>query len=61
MAAGVVGRSASSTWHPQSITPVSLLSDVGQSALDRAGNNLLTEFTPDLKAFGAAAWKRLKK
>ena len=59
--AGLVARATSSTWHPQSMNASVLLNGVAQSALDRAGSNLLTEFTPDLKAFGVAAWNRLKK
>jgi hypothetical protein len=61
IAAGIVATATSSTWHPRQMNASILLADVGQSALDRAGNNLLTEFTPDLKAFGAAAWNRLRK
>jgi hypothetical protein len=61
MAAGVVACAASSAWHPQQMNASILLTGIGQSALDRAGNNLLTEFTPDLKAFGLAAWNRLRK
>lgn len=57
IAAGVATAAISSTWHPQSITPANLLSGAGQSALDRAGNNLLTEFEPDLIHFGKKTWK----
>jgi hypothetical protein len=59
IAAGVVAAATSSTWHPQSIEPCQLLSGVGQSTLDRAGNNLLTEFEPDLRRFGRKAWNQL--
>jgi hypothetical protein len=51
IAAGVVAAATSSTWHPQSIDASALLSGVGQSTIDRAGNNLLAEFEPDLKRF----------
>jgi hypothetical protein len=61
ISASLVARATSSTWHPQQMNASILLASIGQSALDRAGNNLLTEFTPELKAFGAAAWNRLKK
>lgn len=61
IASGVVGAAASSTWHPQSIGAGTLVLGIGDAALDRAGNNLLTEFTPDLKTFGRAAWLWLKK
>jgi hypothetical protein len=61
IAAGVVASATSSTWHPQPMNASILLSGIGQSTLDRAGNNLLTEFTPDLKAFGIATWNRLRK
>ena len=61
IAAGVVGAAASSTWHPQSIGAGALLGGVADSALDRAGNNLLAEFTPDLKNFGKATWNWIKK
>lgn len=60
MAAGVVGAAASSTWHPQSVNASALLSGVAFGALDRAGNNLLTEFTPDLQAFGRRQWNRFR-
>jgi hypothetical protein len=59
MAAGVVAAATSSTWHPQSISAATLLSGVGQSAIDRACNNLLTEFEPDLRNFGRKTWKSL--
>jgi hypothetical protein len=61
MAAGVVSAATSSTWHPQSIDAAALLSGIGQSVVDWAGNNLLTEFTPDLKAFGKKEWNRLRR
>lgn len=56
MAAGVLGAAVSSTWHPQSISAVTLLSGVGQGAIDRASNNLLTEFEPELRSFGRRTW-----
>ena len=59
MAAGVVAAAASSTWHPQSISAACLLSGAGQAAIDRAGNNLLTEFEPDLRTFGRKTWNTL--
>jgi hypothetical protein len=57
MAAGVVAAATASTWHPQSISTATLLGGVGQAAMDRAGNNLLTEFEPDLKNFGRRTWQ----
>jgi hypothetical protein len=60
MAAGVVATAASSTWHPQSMGAGAVLSGVGQSAIDRACSNLLTEFAPDLKAFGRRTWNRFR-
>lgn len=59
MAAGIVAAATSSTWHPQSISTAALLNGVGEAAMDRAGNNLLTEFEPDLKSFGRRTWKTL--
>jgi hypothetical protein len=59
--AGLIGAAASSTWHPQSVSPAAMFSGAGQAVLDRAGNNLLTEFTPDLKNFGRRAWKQIRK
>ena len=59
MAAGVVGAAISSTWHPQSIQPGTLLRGIGQSAIDRAGNNLLAEFEPDLKRVGRKTWNQI--
>jgi hypothetical protein len=56
MAAGVVTAATSSTWHPQSISAGTLLSGVAESALDRAGSNLLSEFEPDLRNFGRKTW-----
>jgi len=61
IAAGVVATATSSTWHPQSTRTASLLCGIGDGALDRAGNNLLTEFEPDLKRFGVKAWKAIRK
>ena len=55
--AGVSAAAISSTWHPQSIGAASLLSGIGGSAVDRAGNNLLTEFQPELLHFGKKTWK----
>jgi hypothetical protein len=59
MAAGVIASATSSTWHPHSIAPVSLLGGMGQSAIDRAGNNLLSEFEPELRNFGRRVWNNL--
>jgi hypothetical protein len=59
MAAGIVGAAISSTWHPQSIEASALMCGVGQSTIDRAGNNLLTEFAPDLKQFGRKTWNQI--
>ena len=59
MAAGVVGAAISSTWHPQSIDACTLLGGIGQSAMDRASNNLLTEFEPDLKRVGRKTWNQI--
>ncbi|MCU1258880.1 MAG: hypothetical protein JWO80_1765 [Bryobacterales bacterium] len=59
LAAGVVTAVISSTWHPQSVRPGTLLGGIGQCALDRAGNNLLTEFEPDLKYFGRKTWNQV--
>jgi hypothetical protein len=61
MAAGVVAAAISSTWHPQSTRTDTLLCGVGSSVLDRAGNNLLTEFEPDLKRFGSKTWNSLRR
>jgi len=60
VAAGVIGAAASSTWHPHPMSAGSVMNGVGQSALDRACNNLLTEFAPDLRAFGRRTWNRLR-
>ena len=57
MAAGIVAAATASTWCPRSIGAGTLLGGVAQAALDRAGNNLLTEFEPDLKNFGRKTWK----
>lgn len=56
MAAGVATAAISSTWHPSSIKPSILIGGIGDSALDRAANNLLTEFQPDLIHFGKKTW-----
>jgi hypothetical protein len=61
IAAGVATAAISSTWHPQSVNAATLLSGAGQSALDRAGNNLLTEFEPDLIHLGRKTWKTLRR
>ena len=60
IAAGVSAAAVSSTWHPQSIGASTLLSGMGGAALDRAGNNLLTEFQPDLIHFGRRTWKTFR-
>jgi len=57
MAAGLVADATSSTWHPRPTTASSFVGGMGQAAIDRAGNNLLTEFEPDLKRFGLRVWK----
>ena len=57
IAAGVVAHATSSTWHPRSIGAGALLAGIGDGALDRASGNLLTEFEPDLKAFGRKFWR----
>ena len=59
MAAGVIAAATSSTWHPQSIGAATLLGGIAESAMDRAGSNLLTEFEPDLKNFGRKTRKAL--
>jgi hypothetical protein len=61
IAAGVIGAAVSSTWHPQSVSPTALAAGVGQCTLDRAADNLLTEFQPDLLAFGKKAWNRVSR
>jgi hypothetical protein len=59
IAAGMVGAAVSSTWHPQSIGPATLARGMGHSAIDRAGNNLLSEFAPDLKRVGRKTWNQI--
>lgn len=59
IAAGVVTSAVSSTWHPQSISPASLVSGMGWAAVDRTEGNLLTEFAPDLRSLGRNAWNHL--
>jgi hypothetical protein len=59
IAAGVVAAATSSTWHPQSISAACLLGGMGQAAINRASDNLLTEFEPDLKNFGRKTWNTL--
>jgi len=59
IAAGVVSAAISSTWHPQSISAGALLSGIGQSTIDRAENNLLAEFEPDMKRFGRKTWNQI--
>jgi hypothetical protein len=61
IAAGVVAAATSSTWHPQSISAETLLSGLGQSVMDRAAGNLLTEFEPDLKKFGRKTLSTLRR
>jgi hypothetical protein len=59
IAAGMASAAISSTWHPQSISAGALLSGVAQSTIDRAGNNLLTEFEPDMRRFGRKTWNQI--
>ena len=59
MAAGVVATMTASTWHPQSTSPQRVISGVGLGAVNRASDNLLEEFTPDLKKFGRRTWNLL--
>ena len=59
IAAGVVGAATASTWHPQSIRPECLFRGMGMAAVDRAGDNLLQEFGPELKLFGRKTWNQL--
>jgi hypothetical protein len=51
MAAGVVATLTASTWHPQTINTGYVLSGVGFSALDRAQNNLVREFEPEIRNY----------
>jgi hypothetical protein len=60
MAAGVIAAATSSTWHPQSIGAGAILGGVGESVIERVGSNLLTEFAPDLKAYGKKKWNRFR-
>ena len=60
MLAGVGGAAISSTWHPQSIAADTLVCGVVEAALDRAANNLLREFQPDLLHFGKTTWKNFR-
>jgi hypothetical protein len=60
IAAGMVTAATSSTWQPQSVNAVSLLSGIGEGAIDRAEGNLLTEFEPDLINFGRKTWSVLR-
>lgn len=59
IAAGVVAHATASTWHPQACAPPHLIRGVAFAAVDRAGNNLLDEFAPDLKVFGRRIWYQL--
>lgn len=49
------------TWHPGALTGKSMIGNVLGGAADQAGNNLLTEFTPDLKKFGKDIRKKIFK
>jgi len=59
IAAGVVATATASTWHPQSTSSSCLLGGVMTAAMDRAGNNLLKEFEPDLRSFGRRTWNQI--
>jgi hypothetical protein len=59
MAAGLASAAVASTWHPQSMTAGAIICRFGGATLDRAGNNLLTEFEPDLARFGKRTWSRI--
>jgi hypothetical protein len=57
--AGAAAATVSSTWRPQSFGADTLFCGIGESAIDRMGNNLLTEFAPDLKRFGQKTWRHV--
>ena len=59
--AGFAGRAlVSPSWQPKPLTPVGGLIDVGSGVFDQVQNNLLSEFTPDLKHFGGKVWKSVR-
>lgn len=58
--AGYTGRAlVSSTWCPHPLTLSRTSQDVGFGLLDQVQNNLLSEFSPDLKRFGVRVRKSL--
>ena len=61
ISSSVAGESISSLWHPHSSRPGDLALSAGFSILDRAGSNLLDEFSPDLKQYGASLWRKIKR
>lgn len=59
--AGFAGRALiSPTWQPKPLTPVGGVLDVSSGLFDQVQNNLLSEFTPDLKRFGGRVWKSMR-
>lgn len=59
--AGFAGRALiSPTWQPKPMTPVGAVRDVSFGVFDQVQNNLLSEFTPDLKQFGGKVWKSVR-
>ena len=59
MAAGIIASATASTWHPQPMHARHLVMGMSMGVADRAGDNLLQEFAPDLKMFGRRTWSYL--
>lgn len=60
--AGYTGRTLiSSTWCPHPLTARRAVTDIGFGLFDQVQNNLLSEFSPDLKQFGRQVWRNVRK
>lgn len=59
--AGYSGRALiSATWCPQPLSAARIGRDAGFGVFDQVSNNLLHEFSPDLKRFGYRTWNSLR-
>jgi len=59
-AAGTLAEVSTAHWTRRHIEPEWLMRSAGWSALDQVETNLLDEFGPDLRRFGARVWNRVR-
>lgn len=55
------GVLASSMWHPKPASASDLLQGIGFGVLNRVPDNLLDEFSPDMRNVGKKAWRTIRR